>query len=208
MDVAVAGAGLLAFLPVGAATAAAIYVTDPGPIFYRQERIGRYGKKFRIWKFRTMKVHQPSGAGAITFGSRDPRITALGYYLRMLKIDEVPQLLNVLQGTMSLVGPRPEVEKYVKLYNDEQRRILELLPGVTDASVLHGHLHDAALLDNQGENAERYYIEVLMPKKAAHNLEYLRDQSVWLDLKIIAGTAMLLLRLKKNEPIDEAAAQR
>ena len=201
MDIAISGAGLLAFLPVGAATAAAIYITDPGPIFYRQERIGRGGVKFRIWKFRTMRVHQPAGSGAITYGTRDPRITPLGYYLRMLKLDEVPQLINVLQGTMSLVGPRPEVEKYVKLYNAEQRRILELLPGCTDITVLRGHLHDAALLEDQGDNAEAYYIDVLMPKKAAHNLEYLANQSVWLDIKIIVGTLLLLLRLKKNKPI-------
>lgn len=189
---------LIAFFPAGLLIALAIFITDPGPIFFRQERIGKNGQKFLVWKFRTMRLHQPSEEGQITHGSRDPRITPLGYYLRRLKLDEIPQLFNVIKGEMSLVGPRPEVEKYVRLYNDEQKRILQLLPGCTDITVLRGHLHDAALLDSHCENPELHYIKVLMPKKLIHNLYYLEHQSLWLDLKILVGTGLLLLGICKN----------
>lgn len=181
----------------------AIAIFDPGPIFYKQERIGKDGKKFLLWKFRTMRVHQPSEGQEITHGTWDPRITLLGYYLRMLKLDEIPQMLNVIKGEMSLVGPRPEVEKYVRLYTDEQKKILELRPGCTDITVIRGHLHDAALLDQQQEDPERYYIKILMPKKLAHNLYYLHHQSFWLDLKILIGTILLLLRISKNQPMND-----
>ena len=113
---------LLAFLPFGLLLILTLAIVDPGPIFFRQERIGKYGKKFLIWKFRTMRIHQPSEGEQITRGSRDPRITPFGYYLRMLKLDEFPQLFNVIMGEMSLVGLRPEVEKYVRMYNDEQKK--------------------------------------------------------------------------------------
>ena len=201
-DILVSIIVLLGFLPFGVVIALSLAMVDPGPIFYRQERIGKDGKKFLLWKFRTMRVHQPSEGGQITHGSRDPRITPFGYYLRMLKLDEIPQMLNVLQGEMSLVGPRPEVEKYVRLYNDEQKKILELRPGCTDITVIRGHLHDAALLDHHQEDPEQYYIKNLMPKKLAHNLYYLNHQSFWLDLKILIGTILLLLRIYKNQPMD------
>ena len=150
-----------------------------------------------------MRVHQPWEGGQITLGSRDPRITPLGYYLRMSKLDEFPQLLNVIKGEMSLVGPRPEVEKYVRLYNEEQKRILELRPGCTDITVIRGHLHDAALLDRQQENPEEYYIKTLMPQKLSHNLYYLDHQSFLLDLRILVGTILLLLRICKNRPMTD-----
>ena len=186
------------FLPFGLLIMVAIAVVDPGPIFYCQERIGKGGKKFLLWKFRTMRVHDFTEGGQITRGSKDPRITQLGYYLRMLKLDEVPQLLNVIMGDMSLVGPRPEVEKYVRLYNDEQKRILVLRPGCTDITVIRGHLHDATLLDNHQEDPEQYYIETLMPKKLAANLYYLEHQTFLLDMEIFIGTILLLLRIRKN----------
>ncbi len=122
----------------------------------------------------------------------------------MFKLDEVPQLYNVLKGEMSLVGPRPEVEKYVNLYNEEQKRILALRPGCTDITVIRGHLHDAALLDHLKGNAEQYYIEKLMPQKLSHNLYYLDHQSLMLDLKILVMTVLLLLRICKNRPIPNA----
>lgn len=200
-DILIGGIALLALSPFGLLIIAAIAFFDPGPIFYKQERIGKNGKKFLLWKFRTMRVHQPSEGDEITFGSRDPRITSLGYYLRMLKLDEVPQLWNVVKGDMSIVGPRPEVEKYVRLYNKEQRRILELLPGCTDITVVRGHLHDAALLDQQQEDPEQYYIKTLMPTKLVHNLYYLEHQSFFLDLQIMIGTILLLLRIRKNRPM-------
>jgi len=201
-DILISSIVLLGFFPLGVVIALAIAIVDPGPIFYRQERVGKNNRKFFLWKFRTMRVHQPSEGGQITHGSRDPRITPLGYYLRRLKLDEIPQMLNVMLGEMSLVGPRPEVEKYVRLYNDEQKKILELRPGCTDITVIRGHLHDAALLDHQQEDPEHYYITILMPKKLAHNLYYLHHQSFWLDLKILIGTILLLLRICKNQPMD------
>ncbi len=194
---------LLGFLPFGLVIIVTLAVVDPGPIFYRQERIGRDGKKFFLWKFRTMRVHQSWEGGPITLGSKDPRITPLGYYLRMSKLDEFPQLWNVLTGEMSLVGPRPEVEKYVRLYDDEQKRVLTLRPGCTDISVIRGHLHDEALLDHQQEDPEQYYINVIMPKKLAHNLHYLEHQSSFLDLQILVGTILLLLRIQKNQPMTD-----
>jgi len=198
LDIVISAVVLLVFLPLGLLIAVAILGADPGPIFYRQERVGQNGKKIFVWKFRTMRIHQTSPSGQITHGTRDPRITPLGYYLRLLKLDEFPQLMNVIKGDMSLVGPRPEVEKYVRLYNAKEKRILELLPGCTDITVLRGHLHDTALLNNQQENPEQFYISVLMPKKLKHNLYYLEHQSLWLDLQILVGTILLLLRLREN----------
>jgi len=194
---------LLAFLPFGLLIITAIAIFDPGPIFYRQERIGKDGKKFLLWKFRTMRVHQSSEGGQLTYGSRDPRITPLGYYLRMLKLDEIPQLLHVIKGEMSLVGPRPEVEKYVRMYNDEQKRVLTIRPGCADISVIRGHFHDDALLDHQQEDPEQFYIKRIMPQKLAHNLYYLDHQSFLLDLRILVGTILLLLRICKNRPIND-----
>ena len=196
---------LLVFLPFGLFIIVTLAIGDPGPIFYRQERIGKDGKKFFLWKFRTMRVHQYTEGAQITLGSRDPRITPLGYYLRILKLDEVPQLFNVIKGEMSLVGPRPEVEKYVCLYNNEQKRILELRPGCTSIAVIRGHFDEAALLDHQQEDPEQYYIKVLMPQKLAHNLYYLNNQSFALDLKIMVGTILLLLRIFKNQPMTDRA---
>jgi len=193
---------LLAFLPFGLLIIVTLAVVDPGPIFFRQERTGKDGKKFLLWKFRTMRVHQSSEGGQITHGSRDPRITPLGYYLRMLKLDEIPQLLHVIKGEMSLVGPRPEVEKYVRMYNDEQKRVLTIRPGCTDISVIRGHFHDDALLDHQQEDPEQYYVKTIMPQKLTHNLYYLNHQSFLLDLRILVGTILLLLRICKNRPME------
>jgi lipopolysaccharide/colanic/teichoic acid biosynthesis glycosyltransferase len=201
LDVSISTLVLLAFFPIGLLIAGSIFLLDPGPVFYRQERVGQGGRMFRLWKFRTMRVHQTGEKGHITYGTKDPRITPLGYYLRMLKLDEIPQLLNVIKGEMSLVGPRPEVEKYVSLYNARQKRILELRPGCTDITVLHGHFHDAALLENQSGDPEEFYITVLMPQKIERNLFYLENQSLWLDLKIMVGTILLMLRIRRNKPM-------
>ena len=204
LDVSISAVVLLAFSPLGLLIALAIFLSDPGPIFYRQERIGRGGRPFRLWKFRTMRVHQPGEREHITYGTKDPRITPLGYYLRILKFDEIPQLFNVMKGEMSLVGPRPEVAKYVSMYNARQKRILELCPGCTDITVLYGHFHDAALLENPSEDPELFYINVLMPKKIEHNIFYLENQSLWLDLKILAGTVLLMLRMRRNKPMNHS----
>jgi lipopolysaccharide/colanic/teichoic acid biosynthesis glycosyltransferase len=205
LDMLLSAVGLVLFAPLGVIISILIATGDAGPIFFAQERIGRFGRPFRLWKFRTMKVRPPGLDAPITYGSRDPRITRIGYYLRMLKLDEFPQLWNVLRGDMSLVGPRPEVEKYIRLYTEEQRDILKVRPGITDITVIRGHLHDTALLDGR-ENAEDYYVNVLMPRKVALNLEYVRCRSFWLDLRILVGTILLMLRLRKNVPamIDDS----
>jgi lipopolysaccharide/colanic/teichoic acid biosynthesis glycosyltransferase len=200
-DVTVSSAGLLLFLPVAALIAAAILITDPGPIFFGQERVGRHGKKFKLWKFRSMRARPSDEGPPITHGARDPRVTPIGYYLRISKLDEVPQLWNVLKGDMSLVGPRPEVEKYVRLYSADQLRVLELRPGITDLTVVRGHLHDTSLLDGR-DDPECYYVRVLMPMKLRHNLEYLDRQSWLLDVQILANTVLLLARVKKNRAIQ------
>jgi lipopolysaccharide/colanic/teichoic acid biosynthesis glycosyltransferase len=200
-DVTVSSAGLLLFLPVAALIAAAILITDPGPIFFGQERVGRHGKKFKLWKFRSMRARPSDEGPPITHGARDPRVTPIGYYLRISKLDEVPQLWNVLKGDMSLVGPRPEVEKYVRLYSADQLRVLELRPGIKDLTVVRGHLHDTSLLDGR-DDPECYYVRVLMPMKLRHNLEYLDRQSWLLDVQILANTALLLARVKKNRAIQ------
>jgi len=202
LDVLISTIVLLVLFPIGLLIAVSIFLLDSSPIFYRQERIGQGGRPFRLWKFRTMKVHQPKEKEHITYGTTDPRITPLGYYLRMLKLDEIPQLFNVMKGEMSLVGPRPEVEKYVSMYNAEQKRILKLRPGCTDITVLYGHFHDAALLENQTEDPELFYINVLMPKKIEHNIFYLENQSLWLDVKILVGTVLLMLRMRRNQPMN------
>ncbi|GJL50477.1 MAG: glycosyl transferase [Nitrospirales bacterium] len=203
MDILGSIAGFVVFLPFALVISTIIAIVDPGPIFYRQERIGKNGKKFLLWKFRTMRVHQPSDVGQLTAGSRDPRITSFGYYLRILKLDEVPQLWNVMKGEMSLVGPRPEVERYVRLYDDRQKRVLQLRPGCTDISVIRGHFHDDALLDDHQHDPEQYYISTIMPRKLDHNLYYLEHQSLLLDLKILTGTMMLLIGIRKNQSVME-----
>lgn len=202
LDLSISVLVLVLFLPLGILIGAAIYVIDPGPIFYRQERVGQGGRKFRLWKFRTMMVQQPVGSGHITYGTRDPRITPLGYYLRMLKLDEVPQLINVIKGYEFSRASAGSDKVCGNVYRGA-KRILELRPGCTDITVLYGHFHDAALLENQQDDPESFYINVLMPKKIKHNLFYLENQSLWLDMKILIGTALLMLRIRQNKPMTE-----
>ena len=144
LDIAASLAGLILLSPVLAAIAAAIKLDTPGTVFYRQERVGRAGVPFRIWKFRTMVAGAASLGGALTVGD-DSRITEVGRLLRRFKLDELPQLANVLAGEMSLVGPRPEVARYVALYTEAQRRVLDLVPGITDPASI-AYRDEAALL--------------------------------------------------------------
>jgi lipopolysaccharide/colanic/teichoic acid biosynthesis glycosyltransferase len=203
VDVAIATCLLAVFLPFGVLIGIAIYLTDGAPIFFLHERIGLHGKPFKLIKFRTMFKNPAARGAQITLGSRDSRITPAGYYLRMLKLDEVPQLINVLRGEMSIVGPRPEVAYYVDRYSPEQRRVLEMLPGMTDISVIRGHLHDTELLDaREADERERYYVEVLIPRKIRLNLEYFAQRSVWFDFKIMLQTVLLLAGLAKQPTRD------
>jgi lipopolysaccharide/colanic/teichoic acid biosynthesis glycosyltransferase len=163
-----------------------IKLTDLGPVLFKQVRVGRYGREFKIFKFRTMVVNAEKLGAQITVG-RDPRITRIGHFLRKTKLDELPQLLNVLAGTMSFVGPRPEVPKYVALYNDEQRKVLSVTPGVTDLASIKYH-RESEILAAAGDSWEKAYVEQVMPDKLRLNLEYIANRSLWGDVKLIFKT--------------------
>ena len=184
-DIVSSGIGLLCLAPVFVVMAIWIKLDSRGPVFYRQTRVGRYGRDFRIFKFRSMRVGSDKGR-QITVGERDPRITRSGYFIRRYKIDELPQLINVFLGDMSVVGPRPEVRKYVDLYSEEQRKVFQVRPGITDlASIKYRNENE---LLSQADDPDTYYIDVIMPDKLAINLEYIRHQSFMGDIKIIFNT--------------------
>ena len=184
-DIVSSGIGLLCLAPVFVVMAIWIKLDSRGPVFYRQTRVGRYGHDFRIFKFRSMRVGSDKGR-QITVGERDPRITRFGYFIRRYKIDELPQLINVFLGDMSIVGPRPEVRKYVDLYSEEQRKVFQVRPGITDlASIKYRNENE---LLSQVDDPDTYYIDVIMPDKLAINLEYIRHQSFMGDIKIIFNT--------------------
>lgn len=184
-DIVSSGIGLLCLAPFFVVMAIWIKLDSRGPVFYRQTRVGRYGRDFRIFKFRSMRVGSDKGR-QITVGERDPRITRSGYFIRRYKIDELPQLINVFLGDMSVVGPRPEVRKYVDLYSEEQRKVFQVRPGITDlASIKYRNENE---LLSQVDDPDTYYIDVIMPDKLAINLEYIRHQSFMGDIKIIFNT--------------------
>jgi len=177
--------GLVVLAPLLVLAAALVKLEDHGPVFFRQVRIGRGGLPFRIWKFRTMVVDAERQGRAITVG-RDPRITRIGAWLRDTKLDELPQLLNVVAGDMSLVGPRPEVPRYVELYSDAQRAILALRPGITDLASIK-YRHESELLAT-AENPDETYVRVLLPDKLRINLAYAARADVWSDFLVILAT--------------------
>ena len=191
MDIAVSGGALAVLWPVLLLIALAIKIDDPGPVFYRQVRVGRGGKTFRIFKFRTMVVDADKKGLAITVG-RDSRITRMGAILRKTKLDELAQLINVFTGEMSFVGPRPEVPRYVKLYTPYQRQVLLVRPGITDyASIAYRNEND--LLEG-AEDPERMYIDVIMPDKIELNMKYLREISPAADIRLIFKTIVAVIR--------------
>lgn len=177
--------GLPFLLPFLAIIALMIKLEDGGPVFFIQRRIGYKGKPFYMWKFRTMVIDAEKNGSLITVGN-DPRITRVGYFLRKYKLDEFPQLLNVLKGEMSLVGPRPEVEKYVMLYNSEQRKVLNIIPGMTDPASIK-YVNENEILA-QAKDPEKIYIEKVMPEKIKLNLEYAEKATCWSDFLIIIKT--------------------
>ena len=192
LDIVASFIGLFLLSPVLLIIALLIKRDSPGPVFFRQERIGQYGKPFHIHKFRTMTVAQPSTAMQITVG-QDARITRIGAFLRHYKIDELPQLIDVLQGSMSLVGPRPEVPKYVALYPEAVKSIvLSVRPGITDLASIE-YRSESELL-GKSSNPEQTYIEEVMPAKLAYCLRYVEQQSLWLDIQIIARTFIAILK--------------
>ena len=184
-DIIASGCGLLVLSPVFLIMAIWIRLDSKGPIFYRQVRVGRYNKDFRIFKFRSMRVGADKGS-LITIGGRDPRITRSGYFIRKYKLDEFPQLINVFIGDMSLVGPRPEVRYYVNYWTPEQMNVLDVRPGITDpASIKFRNENE---LMGKAEDPEDYYINVIMQEKIKLYLEYVQNVSFWYDIKLIFQT--------------------
>lgn len=177
--------GLIVISPILIIVYVIVYAEDRGPVFFRQSRVGLNGKSFKMFKFRTMIVDAEKYGGQLTVG-KDARITRVGYWLRKFKLDELPQLFNVVTGEMSLVGPRPEVIRYVELYNDEQRRVLKLKPGITDlASIKYSNEND--ILANSAD-PDKAYIEQIMPEKIAINLDYAVSASLVADFVVILKT--------------------
>jgi lipopolysaccharide/colanic/teichoic acid biosynthesis glycosyltransferase len=191
LDVVIAALSLLLLAPLLVGVALLIKLDSTGPVFFRQERIGRHGVPFRIFKFRTMAHRQATDSPALTIG-HDPRITRMGAYLRRRKIDELAQLIDVLRGSMSLVGPRPEVARYVAHYPDAIRReVLSVRPGITDLASLH--YRDESALLAQASDPEHTYLHTILPAKLQYALDYVRTQSTAGDLRIMGLTLKLLL---------------
>ncbi|MBP8993155.1 MAG: sugar transferase [Bacteroidales bacterium] len=177
--------GLVILSPFLLVIAILIVIDSKGDIFYLQQRVGKDNKDFNIFKFRTMRPNSDK-QGLLTVGAKDSRITKIGVFLRKYKIDELPQLINVLIGNMSFVGPRPEVRKYVDLYNSEQKKVLTVKPGITDyASIKYSNENE---LLAKSENPEKTYIEEIMPAKLELNLKYIKEASLLTDIKIIFKT--------------------
>lgn len=187
--------------PVFLVVALLVLCRDGRPILFRQTRIGKDGEPFEILKFRTMGV---DNAGSLITGGDDPRITANGALLRRSKLDEMPQLWNVVRGDMQLVGPRPEVKKYVDLYDDRQRRVLDRKPGITDVASLA--FRDEESLLEGAEDPAKFYIERLMPAKIELNLEYAARRNIFSDLGVIGDTFLVVAGLKRP-PLPEGFDQ-
>jgi len=191
IDLVFAMAGLILLSPVFAVVAVVIRLRSPGPVFYRGVRVGRYGKSFRMLKFRTMVVNAEALGGSCT-STDDRRITPVGQSLRKYKLDELPQLFNVVRGDMSLVGPRPEVQDYTDLFNEEERQILSIRPGITDWATLSNSDEEAALTGSP--DPERTYLEQIRPQKIRLQLKYVRERNLCMDTRILLATVMLVVR--------------
>lgn len=183
--------GIIVLFPVFLFIYVAICLESKGGGFYRQLRVGRYGKDFYVYKFRSMRVGADK-KGSITVGGRDPRITRMGYFIRKYKLDELPQLLNVLKGDMSLVGPRPEVRKYVNVYTEEQRKVLSVRPGITDYASIE--YMDENIILGQADNPDKAYVELIIPDKIRYNMKYINNQGISEYFKIIFLTFWNIIR--------------
>lgn len=197
-DVFIAIIGIIILLPIFIFIITRIKKEGNGPLFYRGIRIGKRGAEFRIFKFRTMVVNAEKLGGSST-SDDDPRITKIGKFLRKYKLDELPQLFNVLIGEMSVVGPRPEVKHYVEMYTEEEKAILRVKPGITDFASIWNPDEGAILTGS--EDPEKTYLEKIRPTKIRLQLKYVREQSFWTDMKIIFLTARNLFL--KKVPIAE-----
>ena len=195
-DIVASGLGLILLSPLFLVLAIWIKSDSKGPVFYRQVRVGRYNRDFRIFKFRSMRAGSDTGS-LITIGGRDPRITRSGYLIRKFKLDELPQLINVFVGDMSLVGPRPEVRHYVNFWTPEQMHVLDVRPGITDPASIK-FLNENELLE-KAEDPEKYYIEVIMQEKIRLYLEYVEKQNLFYDLALIFKTIGVIVKEKSGK---------
>ena len=184
-DILASGIGLILLSPLFVILAIWIKCDSIGPVFYKQVRVGRNNMDFQLFKFRSMRVGSDK-KGLITVGGHDPRITRSGYYIRKYKLDEFPQLINVFKGDMSLVGPRPEVRKYVDMYTEEQMHVLDVRPGITDLASIR-YRNENELLERVND-PDKYYVEVIMPDKLRINLEYVARHSFTFDIRLIFQT--------------------
>jgi len=199
-DILVAAVGLVLLSPLLMVIAALVKLTSPGPVLFRQERIGRSFRPFFIYKFRSMVQDAPRQGGPITFGD-DPRITRFGRFLRRTKLDEAPQLINVLAGDMSLVGPRPEVRRYVELFRKDYDEMISIRPGITDLASLE-YCDEAGLL-GQSANPEEQYLRHVLPAKIAMAKKYVRQQTFAGDLLILGKTALALCGRRPAMPVNQ-----
>ena len=184
-DIVASGIGLILLSPLFVILAIWIKCDSIGPVFYKQVRVGRNNMDFQLFKFRSMRVGSDK-KGLITVGGHDPRITRSGYYIRKYKLDEFPQLINVFKGDMCLVGPRPEVRKYVDMYTEEQMHVLDVRPGITDLASIR-YRNENELLERVND-PDKYYVEVIMPDKLRINLEYVARHSFTFDIRLIFQT--------------------
>lgn len=182
--------GLVILSPMLLVIAITILLDSKGPVIYKQDRVGKNAIDFKIFKFRTMRLDADK-QGLLTVGDRDPRITKVGYFLRKYKLDEFPQLFNVLIGNMSFVGPRPEVRKYVNYYTESDQEILQLKPGITDYASIH--FRNEAELLKSATNSEKTYLNEIMPEKIRLNKIYLKENNIFIDSKIIFKTLLSII---------------
>ena len=195
-DILVSAAGLVAIAPLLALIASWIRLDSPGPVFYRGARVGLHGRPFRIYKFRSMVINADRIGGPSTAGD-DPRVTKAGRFVRRYKLDELPQLINVLKGEMSMVGPRPEVQVYVDMYTEEEKVILNMRPGITDWASLWNADEGAVLAGSP--DPEKTYMEVIRPEKIRLQLAYARRRSFWVDIRILIDTVLTVLGKQSKE---------
>ncbi|MEK6744528.1 MAG: sugar transferase [Nitrospirota bacterium] len=209
-DITLSLVGLALLSPVLVLLAIAIRLESRGPVFYRGVRIGRYGRPFRIFKFRSM-VQDAEKAGASSTSTTDMRVTRIGHIIRKFKFDEFSQLINVLIGDMSIVGPRPEVQKFVDLYTEEEKQILSVRPGITDWSSIKFH-NEGEIIEASGiKDADEAYAKLIRPEKLRLQLKYVRERNLWIDIKIIVSTVLTLVSTRmggKPVGVPDAAQER
>ncbi len=190
IDLSLSILGIAVLWPLLLVCGLAVKISSPGPVLYLGKRTGQFGKPFKIFKFRSMQIDAESVGGSTT-GERDPRITRIGTYLRKYKLDELPQLFNVLIGDMSFVGPRPEVEEYTNQYSSEEQKILDVRPGITDLSSLKFNDLQQIVGD---ENPDEVFQRDVLPQKNALRLQYAKEHNIFMDLKILLMTVAVVIR--------------